>query len=142
MRRSRLSFLTLALLAGLLSACSSSPVVQEITIDAKAMQYEPASFEVTAGQPVRLIFKNDDTVEHDFSILEIPTSHMSESSESMAGHDMSNLTVQPELHAAAPAGGSSQIEFTPSKPGTYEYFCTVAGHKEAGMHGTLTVKAP
>lgn len=129
-------------IAGLLSACSGNASVQEIMIDAQSMQYRPATFEVKAGQPVRLTFKNDDTVEHDLSILEIPTSHMSESSDSMAGHDMSGMETQPELHVAAAAGGSGQVEFTPSKPGTYEFFCTVAGHKEAGMHGTLTVTAP
>ena len=26
------------------------------------------------------------------------------------------------------------------KPGTYEYYCPVDGHRAAGMEGTLTVK--
>jgi uncharacterized cupredoxin-like copper-binding protein len=37
---------------------------------------------------------------------------------------------------------TSTLDFTPTKPGTYEFFCTVAGHKDAGMVGTLIVKAP
>ena len=39
-------------------------------------------------------------------------------------------------------GDSLNVEFTPSTPGEYEFFCTVAGHKEAGMVGTLIVTAP
>ncbi len=142
MRLARLGILLPVVLAGLLSACSGAAPVQEITVDAQSMEYQPASFEVTAGQSVRITFANHDVVEHDLSILEIPTSHMTESSDSMAGHDMGAMEIQPELHVAAVAGGSAQVEFTPSEPGTYEFFCTIAGHKEAGMHGTLTVKAP
>ncbi len=36
------------------------------------------------------------------------------------------------------ASGSLTVTF--SKPGTYEYLCTVSGHAAAGMKGVLTVK--
>jgi uncharacterized cupredoxin-like copper-binding protein len=58
------------------------------------------------------------------------------------GHDMGDEVGPLDLHVGAAANGSGTIEFTPSQPGTYEFFCTVAGHKEAGMVGSLVVAAP
>jgi len=37
------------------------------------------------------------------------------------------------------AGGSKRFSAT-LKPGTYTYYCSVPGHRQAGMQGTLTVK--
>jgi plastocyanin len=37
------------------------------------------------------------------------------------------------------AGGSKSFSAT-LKPGTYTYYCSVPGHRQAGMQGTLTVK--
>jgi uncharacterized cupredoxin-like copper-binding protein len=36
-------------------------------------------------------------------------------------------------------GGTSTVSAS-LKPGTYTFYCTVPGHREAGMSGTLTVK--
>jgi plastocyanin len=35
-------------------------------------------------------------------------------------------------------GGSKTLKVT-LKPGTYKFYCTVPGHRQAGMEGTLTV---
>ncbi len=37
------------------------------------------------------------------------------------------------------AGGSHTIPLK-LKPGTYKFFCSVPGHRMAGMEGTLTVE--
>jgi len=100
---------------------------------------------VMAGQPVRLTLRNDGVLEHDFSIMTMPYTGevmVSEMAEEMEGHDMSQMEEEPEIHVVAPVDGRNTVEFTPSEPGEYEYYCTVPGHKEAGMVGILVVKAP
>jgi uncharacterized cupredoxin-like copper-binding protein len=109
------------------------------------LQFDPAALEVIADQPVKLTLQNNGALEHDFTVLHIPlagkpVSHEEEGE--MAGHDMSGMSEQPELHVVAPAGKSNLLEFAPAEPGQYEFYCTVPGHKDAGMVGTLTVKAP
>jgi uncharacterized cupredoxin-like copper-binding protein len=114
-----------------------------ITMDTTNMKFLPATLEVKAGQPVKMAMRNSDSVDHDFSIMEFPMSKMSSSAEPVVGHDMggsSGMVKEPQLHIAVAMGKSGTLEFTPTKAGIYEFFCTVAGHKEAGMKGTLVVK--
>ena len=106
------------------------------------MKFQPTSIEVVAGQPVVLTFNNMDVIDHDFSIMEIPMLNMTSTSEPVAGHAMGHTAGEPELHMAVMMRKSGTLNFTPTKPGAYEFYCTVAGHKEAGMVGTLVVKAP
>jgi plastocyanin len=55
-----------------------------------------------------------------------------------------NVTIEAsggEQVGATPtfAGGSKTLSVS-LKPGTYKFFCSVPGHRQAGMEGTLTVK--
>lgn len=46
----------------------------------------------------------------------------------------------PEVHSGILSGGD-EVEVTVNLPaGTYEFYCTIPGHKEGGMVGTLTVE--
>jgi len=62
------------------------------------------------------------------------------SNSSMVPH---NLTIEQgsSVVGATPtfAGGSKTLSVT-LKPGTYTFFCSVDGHRAAGMQGTLTVQ--
>lgn len=127
------------LLAGCAGGGSARPA--GVKIEAKEFAFSPGNVEVTAGQPVKLTLQNTGALEHDFSILAIPMEGEAEASGS-SDHNMGHVAEEPELHVAAAANQNATLEFTPTKPGTYEYWCTVSGHKEAGMIGTLVVKAP
>ena len=43
------------------------------------------------------------------------------------------------LGATPTFSGASKTLMVNLKPGTYTFYCSVPGHRQAGMHGTLTV---
>lgn len=133
--------------AAMLVSCGSSATdgeeALELSLHATDIAYDQNELTVVAGQPVRLTLYNDGALEHDFSIMDMPYSGGEMIDDAMAGHDMahdmSNMDELPQLHMSAQSGGNMTLEFTPSTAGRYEYFCTVEGHRAAGMVGTLVV---
>ena len=77
---------------------------------------DDVSFDVAAGQFVVLRFTNADPVFHDWEV------------DGLANVD-----------AGARPGQTQRIRFRIDRPGTYRIVCTVDGHAEAGMAGTLVV---
>jgi nitrite reductase (NO-forming) len=84
-----------------------------VELEATITGFSPGSFEVREGE-VQLTVVNLDAFEHDFTIDELGV-HLV-----MAA----NETVEGVFEAG---------------PGTYTFYCSVPGHREAGMEGTLTV---
>jgi uncharacterized cupredoxin-like copper-binding protein len=68
--------------------------------------------------PLEIDSKNDASIPHDIAI-------------EGAGVNQKGKEVQ--------GGGVSMVKVT-LKPGKYQFYCSVPGHREGGMEGTLTVK--
>jgi uncharacterized cupredoxin-like copper-binding protein len=130
----------------LLAACGQSQSTasepQTLSVAATEFAFAPVALTAKAGQPVTIALQNNGAVEHDWSIREIEISgEAKSSSDAHAGHTMAGMGNESKLHIAAGIGGKGTLTFTPSTPGTYEFYCAVAGHKDAGMAGTLMVTA-
>jgi plastocyanin len=87
-----------------------------LDVTARDVAFVPADATVRAGQFVVVSFTNADPIFHDWEV------------EGLANVD-----------AGARPGQTQRIRFRIDEPGTYEILCTVEGHAEAGMRGTLTV---
>lgn len=89
-----------------------------VTITASDYKFTPADITVKVGQPVTIDLQNKGSVEHDW-----------------AADDLSA-----KMAAPVKPGQDEKLTFTPSKAGTFEFHCTVPGHKELGMVGKITVQ--
>jgi uncharacterized cupredoxin-like copper-binding protein len=129
-------------LAVLLTGCAGAGVSQaatEITVQATDFAYNPVSVTVPAGQPVTLTLKNTGAVEHDFVVDKINVTDVEASDTGPAAHHQMGDAPEYDLHFFARAGDTAVLKFTATEPGTYEVFCSIEGHKEAGMIGKLIV---
>ena len=104
-----------AIFALVLAACSSSPEPLELTLTATDIAYDTSNISAKVSQNVSISFVNDGALEHNFIIDDFGVENLLQSGENVA------------------------ISFTPQQSGSYEFYCDVAGHLEAGMKGTLRV---
>lgn len=112
------------LLATILAACGGGTATTTGTAAAggtlaetlSEFKYSKPALELKAGETATLELKNAGSVEHDFTIDAVG------------------------LHVALKAGESTSRKIGPFQPGTYTFYCSVPGHKEAGMKGQLIVK--
>lgn len=124
-----------------LAACSTSAApapAAAVGVEAKEFEFSPQVIEVMAETRVHLTLRNMGTLDHDFSVSVIPV-EIHSASEPVSAHEMHGA---PQLHVAVVAGQEGFVEFTATEPGTYQFYCSVSGHKEGGMTGTLIVNPP
>jgi plastocyanin len=122
---------------------ANGSTIREVTITGHDLRFEPAEVRLVAGEPVRLTFVNAGSVEHDVSIPGLNATGNALNADHGGGHDSagghmhdSSAMAPGTVHLAVSPGERVSVEFTPSA-GTFEATCTYAGHREAGMVGTI-----
>lgn len=90
---------------------------REITVIGSDFKFDPSSIELSAGEKVKIVFKNDGSAPHDLQIEEL------------------GLATK-----VIGSGETTTLEFTAPTTGTYTTYCSVAGHREAGMEGSIVIK--
>lgn len=83
------------------------------------LAFDPADITVEAGRPVAVRVHNMGAIGHDWTL------------HSADGHEIAHIHAMPGEEAT----GVFTLE-----PGTYEAWCTVPGHKEGGMSGTVVAE--
>ncbi len=105
-----------------------------IEIVMREFAFEPATFEVQAGEPVRFRFVNEGAIEHEaiFGTMEEQMHHAEEMAEGGGHHhDIVGVDLEP--------GESAMLKHTFTEPGTYIIGCHYAGHWDAGMLAEVIV---
>ena len=111
------------------------------------MQYDREEIKVTAGEPIRLLFENNDTMPHNMVLVAVGAREkVGRAAEEMAtepgawekGYIPDSSKILEATRLLMP-GESELLTFNvPSKPGKYEFVCTFPGHWRT-MYGVLSV---
>ena len=112
------------------------------TVVAREMAYVPIEVKGVVGRPVTIQLKSEGLLEHDFNVLGIRASGVKAVDAGVSSaHGSAHGSAPEAVHVAAGPGKTSTLTFTPLVAGEFPVACSVPGHKEAGMVGTLTVTA-
>lgn len=95
----------------------TNETAKEIAIEGNEFAFTPSVITVNKGQQVKITFKNTGKYPHNLTVSDL---------------NLQTKTIQP--------GESDSISFAPDKTGSFEFTCTVPGHADRGMKGTLTVQ--
>ena len=128
-------------LIGVVALATSGPAAGAAqTVVAREMAYAPIDVKGVLGRPVTIRLKNEGLLEHDFNVMGIRASGVKAVDVGVSSsHGSAHGSAPEAVHVAAGPGKTGTLTFTPLVAGEFPVACSVPGHKEAGMVGTLTV---
>ncbi len=100
------------------------------------MLFIPAQVDVRKGEQIRFIIRNNGALKHEFMLASLKDNdkhaELMKKYPDMEHDDPNGKTIEP--------GKVTEIIWRFTKAGKFEFACLIPGHREAGMHGFVTVK--
>lgn len=100
------------------------------------MRYSLDRLDVKKGEQIRFVIQNKGELKHEFTLASVEDNNkhaaLMQKYPDMEHDDPNAKSVDP--------GKTAEILWRFSKSGTFEFACLIPGHREAGMHGTVSVK--
>ena len=104
--------------------------------DEGAMKFTPDRLDIKKGEQVRFVIQNKGALKHEFTLASVKDNdkhaEMMKKFPDREHDDPNAKSVDP--------GKTAEMVWRFTKTGTFEFACLIPGHREAGMHGTVTVK--
>jgi plastocyanin len=107
-------------------AVNAEAIRVDITI--KARQFHPSPVRLPVGQPVTLVFTNQDVELHAF----VPTRFLEGVPVHVDGNGAPQFGEKGLERVLIPSGGTEHIGFMPTTVGEFEYRCDLPGHQMVG----------
>jgi plastocyanin len=92
------------------------PGARKIPVAATSFEFDPDEITVDAGEDVTIVLTSDD-ISHDFVV------------DGQGGHIV-----------GTDGSGTERGGLNIDKPGKYDFYCSLPGHRDGGMEGTVVVK--
>ena len=106
--------------------------------------FTPDVIEAQVGDVIEIAIQNVEAVLHDFTIdridADLHVSYLGGTGEHAHAGEMEMEAEMADLHFALTEPGSGVVHIKVYEPGEYVFYCSVPGHREAGMVGTLIIR--
>ncbi|MFB3114415.1 MAG: hypothetical protein ACE1ZW_00380, partial [Nitrospirales bacterium] len=106
---------------------------QRIIVHIENRRFIPHLIRLRVGQPIRLVFKNDDVELHAF----VPTDLLKKTNVQVEGNGAPQFDRQGFHRVLIPSQGQAELTFSPKHAGSFPFFCDLPGHV---MNGTVVVE--
>jgi uncharacterized cupredoxin-like copper-binding protein len=103
------------------------------------LKFEPATLSASAGAATQVAVKNSGAQQHNFVL--VATADADRVATEAAAKNGDATGIAGVLAGGKPVAGGGSENVTVNVPaGSYTYICTIPGHYQAGMKGTLTAQ--